>query len=60
MIFAFIGEVTQQGVTLILPTAQTATKKKYNCLASYTPAAGDRVAVIENGGTLLVLGKLKY
>ena len=58
IVFAKIGEVTSEGVTLILPGENLATTKKYNYISSYTPTAGDRTAVLKYDGTMLVIGKL--
>ena len=58
IVFAKIGEVTSEGVTLILPGENTATIKKYNYISNYTPTVGDRTAVLKYGGTMLVIGKL--
>lgn len=60
MIIATVAEIGQKGIRLILPGETVSTQKYYNALSSYDPVVGERVAVIENGGTLLILGKLKY
>ena len=60
MIFAKVAEVGANGLRLILPGESVPTQKYYNCLASYSPTVGDRVAVIKNGGTFLIIGKLQF
>lgn len=60
MIFAKVAEVGANGLRLILPGESVPTQKYYNYLASYSPTIGDRVAVIKNGGTFLIIGKLQH
>lgn len=46
------------GLQLIIDGEETPTQKKYRYLASYVPAAGDKVAIEESGGSYVVMGKL--
>ena len=59
MIFAKVAEVGTGGIRLLLPGETIPTQKYYNYLTSYSPTIGDRVAVIKNGGTFLIIGKLQ-
>ena len=47
-----------EGLQLIIDGEESPTKKKYRYLASYVPAAGDKVAIEEAGGSYVVVGKL--
>lgn len=60
MIFAKVAEVGTGGIRLLLPGESLPTQKYYNYLTSYSPTVGDRVAVIKNGGTFLIIGKLQF
>ena len=46
------------GLQLTIDGEETPTQKKYRYLASYVPAAGDKVAIEESGGSYVVMGKL--
>ena len=47
-----------EGLQLIIDGEEEATTKKYHYLASYVPAAGDRVAIEEVGDSYVVIGKI--
>lgn len=55
---ATVASVEDGGVTLIVDGETEASQMVCACLASYTPAAGDRVFFQRVGGTMLVLGKI--
>ena len=57
---ATVGSYTTAGATLIFDGQTTATTKRYKRLASYTPAAGDRVLVAKISGSYVILGKITY
>lgn len=58
---ATVGSYTAgAGATLIFDGQTTATTKRYKRLASYTPAAGDRVLVAKISGSYVILGKITY
>ena len=57
---ATVGSYTTAGVALIFDGQTTATTKRYKRLASYTPAAGDRVLVAKISGSYVILGKITY
>lgn len=46
------------GLTLVIDGEDEPTTKKYHYLASYVPAAGDRVLIEEIGDSYVVLGKI--
>lgn len=60
LLLAIISEVFENGtVSLILDGMQTATQKAYKTLASAWPLeAGDRVVVMKQSGTYVVLGPI--
>lgn len=43
---------------IIFDGETTVSGKKYPCLASYTPAAGDRVLMLKVAGSYVILGKI--
>ena len=43
---------------LIFDGQTTATQKYYKRLSSYSPASGDRVLVVKDSGTYIILGKI--
>ena len=55
---ATVASVEDGGVTLIVDGETEASQMVCACLASYTPAAGDRVLFQRVGGAMLVLGKI--
>lgn len=55
---ATVGEVTAEGVTLILPGQTQPTQKAYKRLSSATVSAGAQVLCIRTSGTIVVLGPI--
>jgi hypothetical protein len=55
---ATVTAVQEGGVTLLIDGETEASQMVCACLASYTPAAGDRVFFQRVGGAMLVLGKI--
>lgn len=55
---ATVTSVQEGGVTLLIDGETEPSQMVCACLASYTPAAGDRVFFQRVGGTMLVLGKI--
>ena len=53
-----VTAVQEGGVTLLIDGETEASQMVCACLASYTPAAGDRVFFQRVGGAMLVLGKI--
>lgn len=51
---ATVGEVKEDGVTLIFPGEETASEKVYKCNAGVIISAGDRVKIIQDSGTCVV------
>lgn len=47
-----------EGLQIIIDGEEEATEKKYHYLASYVPAAGDRVLIEEIGDSYVVIGKV--
>ena len=47
-----------EGLQIIVDGEDEATEKKYHYLASYVPAAGDRVLIEEIGDSYVVIGKV--
>lgn len=47
-----------EGLQIIIDGEDEATEKKYHYLASYVPAAGDRVLIEEIGDSYVVIGKV--
>ena len=47
-----------EGLQIIIDGEEDATEKKYHYLASYVPAAGDRVLIEEIGDSYVVIGKV--
>ena len=47
-----------QGLQIVIDGEEEATEKKYHYLASYVPAAGDRVLIEEIGDSYVVIGKV--
>lgn len=59
MILGTISAVDNtDGLQLIIDGEEVATTKKYSYIASYVPAAEDRVVVEEIGGSYVILGKI--
>ena len=59
MILGTISAVDNtNGLQLIIDGEDTATTKKYTYMASYVPAANDRVLVEEVGGSYVIMGKV--
>ena len=59
MILGKISEVDNaNGIKLIIDGESEATTKKYHYLASYVPAAGDRVLIEEISDSYVVIGKV--
>lgn len=59
MILGTISAVdNSNGLQLIIDGEDTATTKKYTYMASYVPAANDRVLVEEVGGSYVIMGKV--
>lgn len=54
---ATVGSSTSSGVTLIFDGASAATTKRFKCIGN-RPAANDRVAVLKQAGTYIVLGTI--
>ena len=52
--FAIIGDVYNDGVTLIFPGQTVASNKRYKCNNSIPFQAGDRVKVLHDSGTYVV------
>lgn len=60
---ATVAEVDDEDGISIIPEGQTsATGKKYKMLINggFTPEAGDRVVVLKQSGTFVILGKIGY
>ena len=57
LFLATVGSSTSSGVTLIFDGAAAATTKRFKCIGS-RPSAGDRVAVLKQSGTYIVLGTI--
>lgn len=60
---ATVAEVDDEDGISIIPEGQTsATEKKYKMLINggFTPEAGDRVVVLKQSGTFVILGKIGY
>jgi hypothetical protein len=55
---ATVTAVQEGGVTLLIDGETEASQMVCACLASYTPAAGDRMFFQRVGGAMLVLGKI--
>lgn len=57
---ATVGDLTSSGVTLIFDGQTEPTTKRFKCLASGrgSPFAGQRVVVMKQSGTYIVLGML--
>lgn len=55
---ATVTAVQEGGVTLLIDGETEPSQMVCACLASYTPAAGDRVFFQRVGGAMLVLGKI--
>ena len=59
MILGTISAVdNSNGLQLIIDGEDVATTKKYTYMASYVPAANDRVLVEEIGGSYVIMGKV--
>ena len=59
MILGTISAVdNNNGLQLIIDGEETATTKKYTYMASYVPAANDRVIIEEIGGSYVIMGKV--
>jgi hypothetical protein len=59
MILGTISAVDNtDGLQLIIDGEDTPTTKKYNYIASYVPAANDRVLIEEIGGSYVIVGKI--
>ena len=59
MILGTISAVdADNGLQLTIDGEDTPTTKKYNYMASYVPAANDRVLVEEIGGSYVIIGKI--
>ena len=59
MILGTISAVdNSNGLQLIIDGEDVATTKKYTYMASYVPAANDRVLVEEVGGSYVIMGKV--
>lgn len=54
---ATVGASDSSGVTLIFDGASAATTKRFKCVGS-RPGVGDRVAVMKQSGTYIVLGAI--
>ena len=52
---ATVGSSNSSGVTLIFDGAESATTKRFKCIGP-RPSANDRVAVLKQAGTYIVLG----
>lgn len=59
MILGTISAVdSDNGLQLMIDGEDTATTKKYTYMASYVPAANDRVLIEEVGGSYVIMGKV--
>lgn len=59
MILGTISEVdADNGLQLIIDGEDTPTAKKYTYMASYVPAANDRVLIEEISGSYVIMGKV--
>ena len=59
MILGTISAVdNDNGLQLIIDGEETATTKKYTYMASYVPAANDRVLIEEISGSYVIMGKV--
>ena len=59
MILGTISAIdNDNGLQLIIDGEDVATTKKYSYIASYVPAANDRVIVEEIGGSYVIMGKI--
>ena len=59
LIVATAGNVSTDGITLIIPPATTASEKRYKRLITGgSIAAGDMVLCAKTDGTYVVLGKI--
>lgn len=54
---ATVGSANSSGVTLIFDGASAATTKRFKCIGTQ-PSASDRVAVLKQAGTYIVLGAI--
>lgn len=52
--FATVGEVYEDGLTLIFDGQEEATEKHYKCNTSVSFKAGDRVKILQDSGTYVV------
>lgn len=57
MFLATVGSSNSSGVTLVFDGASAATTKRFKCVGA-RPGAGDRVAVLKQAGTYIVLGTI--
>ena len=57
MFLATVDSSTSSGVTLIFDGASEATTKRFKSVGA-RPGAGDRVAVLKQSGTYIVLGEI--
>ena len=55
---ATVGAIRSSGVTLEFPGADEAGDKVYKCIAGAPIKAGDRVVLIPDSGTYVVVGRL--
>lgn len=59
LLLATVGSYNSaNGTTIKLDGQNYANAKYYKRLSSYTPAAGDRIVVMKDSGTYVILGKV--